>query len=314
MAAGARVYTAGSPDSPGGHRGPERAIVQSDVQTIVLVSVHCRQCGYDLRGLSTSSQCPECGLEVSQTLLHLVDPAASRLPKLSDPRGTGDGLLGLAITILIVALLLAVPGAARLFTALGIDPALLVRLGPGQASLLASAISLTAMWWAWILARGPAEAPHAAAHRDLRRLFFGLGAWSLVLAGCGLGMLESPGPIVEVELMVIPLPFAIVSLMGLRGVLELVGLRSRAYRTARSGRQSVDGLVAALLAGAVGMVIRLVGFRMGAGWVEVVGHAITLASTLLLLIGLVYLVVNCWWIRSSLRSPPPTMDELVGRA
>ncbi len=35
-------------------------------------------------------------------------------------------------------------------------------------------------------------------------------------------------------------------------------------------------------------------------------------STLMVVIGLFYLVVNAWWIRRSLRCPPPRLDELIG--
>ena len=126
-----------------------------------MTSARCRRCGYDLHGLPTSGQCPECGLAVGETLDLLLDPAASRLPTLNDPRGVGDGLLGLAVTTLLAALVLALPGGVRLISALGLDPHLPVRIEPGDAALLASAIGLTGMWWARLIARGPAERPRA---------------------------------------------------------------------------------------------------------------------------------------------------------
>ncbi|MCA9286485.1 MAG: hypothetical protein KDA22_14770 [Phycisphaerales bacterium] len=278
---------------------------------MIVASVFCRSCGYDLRGLATTGSCPECGLEVRETLTHLVDPAASRLPKLNDPRGVGDGLLGLAVTATLVTLVLVLPSALRLLGAVGLAQSTARHIDPGTAALIASGISFVGLWWARLVARGPAESPRTVAHRDLRRMFVGLGSWTLVLAACGLGMLEKPGPLVEAALVVLPMPFAIVGLLGLRGVLDLVGLRSRAYRTARSGRQSVDGLVAALAAGAIGLGLAVIGLRLDRGWLETVGHAVALASILLFLIGLLYLVVNCWWIRSSLRSPPPRLSDLV---
>ena len=67
--------------------------------------VHCRQCGYNLYGLQVDRMCPECGLEIWETILHTVDPAASRLPRLHNPTAVGNALLWLVICMVVGALL-----------------------------------------------------------------------------------------------------------------------------------------------------------------------------------------------------------------
>jgi len=75
---------------------------------VIRVSAYCRGCGYNLRGLTAGGRCPECGAEIWQTILHLVDPAGSRLPKLVNPNRVGNSLLWLMCCLLLSSLLLVV--------------------------------------------------------------------------------------------------------------------------------------------------------------------------------------------------------------
>ena len=50
--------------------------------------------------------------------------------------------------------------------------------------------------------------------------------------------------------------------------------------------------------------------RAGGG-LATMGMVVTWISTLMLLIGLAYLVVNGWWIRRALCRPPPALDEIL---
>ena len=56
----------------------------------VSASLHCRHCGYDLRGLDASGRCPECGFDVWSSVVHTVDPTSSRLPSLRNPIAVGN--------------------------------------------------------------------------------------------------------------------------------------------------------------------------------------------------------------------------------
>ena len=50
------------------------------------------------------------------------------------------------------------------------------------------------------------------------------------------------------------------------------------------------------------------------GGLATMGMVVTWISTLMLLIGLAYLVVNGWWIRRALCRPPPVLDEILDSA
>lgn len=274
--------------------------------------MHCRRCGYDLKGLSASGRCPECGLPIADTITQLVDPAASTLPRLRDPAGTGTGLLGLAVTHLVAACLIVLPNAAAaLDNLLGAGTGVLAPL-PIPPRLLAAIVASTAFLWLYLLARAPAEEPSASARRTLAWMVLGQLWWTSTVAvpvwaeHRGLTQRELIAPLEALSV-----PGAVAAFMGLRGLLLIIGLRSRAYRTARGGRQSIDALVAAIIAGAAGNLIHAMGVWKHIDLIATVGAAIYGVSVLLLLLGLVYLLVNCWWIRASLRKPPPMLEELL---
>ncbi len=72
-------------------------------------------------------------------------------------------------------------------------------------------------------------------------------------------------------------------------------------------------MVAAIIGIALGQVIRLTWELTGrGGGLLTVGMVISSISAFMLLIGLFYLVVNAWWIRRSLRRPPPSLDQILG--
>ena len=292
------------------HGHPQHTIAHS-LRTIVSTSVHCRQCGYDLKGLPVSARCPECGLDALETITQLVDPQASRLPRLRDPSAVGAGLLGLAVTYLLIAALVLLPRALpTILATLGMDGRWPAWIVPPRA--VASAVGLLGLWWLHLLVRSPADEPADLARRSTRWLWRGQICWSLAVLAPLLG--EWGGlreRVLLAPLEVLSVPFAITALLGLRGILELVGLRSRAYRDAKGGRQSIDALVGAILAGAAGNLGSAIGLWQGWPWLEAVGQTLFGVSAGLLLLGLVYLVVNCWWIRTSLRKPPPRLEELV---
>ncbi|MFO0872780.1 MAG: hypothetical protein U0575_02250 [Phycisphaerales bacterium] len=294
--------------TPTGSTDPIVNLTRSNVST----SVHCRQCGYDLKGLAATGRCPECGLAIVETLTQLVDPAASRLPRLRDPRGTGTGLVGLAATHLVAATLVIVPRAAGGIELVFGRAASPLRWLPLPPRALAAIVGLSALFWLYLIARAPAEEPTREARRHVRWMVRGQLWWSLTVAlpvlAARLGVTERA---LVAPLEAFSVPGAVAAFMGLRGLLKIIGLRSRAYRTARGGRQSIDALVGAIVAGATGNLVNAFGIWKSVPWLEAVGATIFGASTLLLLLGLVYLLVNCWWIRSSLRKPPPTWDELL---
>jgi len=105
---------------------------------------------------------------------------------------------------------------------------------------------------------------------------------------------------------------AIIILLGLKGILRAVGQRSREYRTARGGRQGIRAMIAAMLAAIAGVLVRCGAERLGSFTrIESMAMVATWMSVLMLLIGLLYLVLNGWWIRKALCKPPPKIGMIL---
>lgn len=282
--------------------------------TIIAADLHCRGCGYNLQSLPLTGRCPECGLGVVATLTQAVDPEASELPRLRDPAGTGDGLLGLAIAYFVGASLVIIPPALGPFTLLTSGGGSMVWPLPIPPRICAAVVGAASLLWLWLLARAPAEEPSGGARRDLRWMVIGQSVWSVAV--CLPVLAESLG--MRERVMLSPLeiaaaPAAIATLKGFSGILAMIGLRSRAYRTARGGRQSIDLLIGAIIILSIFNLANAIGQWRRLPIVEDFGSTLYSAVSLLLLVGLLYLVVNCSWVRSALRKPPPRLDELIRR-
>jgi hypothetical protein len=275
--------------------------------------VHCRQCGYNLYGLRAGGACPECGLEVWETILHTVDPAASRLPKLHNPAAVGNALLWLIVCMVVGAVLLIARPIALGIDAL--DESGLRNLAawtPGFLPLAASLLALAGLWSVWQLAPPRGEEPSGAVCRDVWLLGAGLVLWALLVPVIAWAESSAASWWIGDAAWLVLAGVAVVGLAGLRGVLETIGLRSRLYRTARTGRQGIQGMVAAILGTALGHAVHLIAAAAGGlRYLETLGTVIVIVSVLMLVVGLVYLVVNAWWIRRALHCPPPAMDEIL---
>jgi hypothetical protein len=282
-------------------------------------SLHCRRCGYNLRGLRLGGQCPECGLDVWETVIATVDPAASRLPRLNNPRGVGLALVWLMSCLLLATLLMLVrPVALRLDETFSLSgPAAITRFTPPWLMSLAGAVTLAGLLSVWRLTPTGREDSRASARDGLRRLAVGLSMIGILSVVGGL-LMPRAGAAPDVSRLlveglghVLMVTALIVVLLGLRGLFRAVGERSREYRTARAGRQrSRDMIVAGLGLGA-GELTRLLGTTAAWGNLEAFGTVVLWISTLMLVIGLVYLLINALWICRSLSRPPPTIQELL---
>ena len=256
--------------------------------------------------------CPECGRKVWPSILHTVDPDASALPKLHDPRGVGNAVLWLALCVLIAALLLS----ARV----GIEwaRAAMPGLGPWlQISpwlpVAAGIVALLGLWSVRKLLPPRTRAGEDEVRRSLVLLGLGLGGWSLVTFFYGSLLVRGGGLARELPLLLGLLAdgVAVIGLIGGRGVFVTIGFRSREYRTARGGRQSVQAMIAAVVGDAVGRLVELAAQSVDALAIQELGRVITRVSDLMLLVGLIYLAVNAGWIHRSLRKPPPSLEEVL---
>jgi hypothetical protein len=141
----------------------------------VSASMHCRNCGYDLRGLDASSRCPECGMDVWATVVHTIDPASSRLPSIRNPVAVGNSLLVLTVCLLIGGLLMAMP-----FVATAMESARSGSAAPGNANVwwrqlpqfnwpYALVLGLTGVWAIWTLAPPRGAEPGGPVWDDIWR-------------------------------------------------------------------------------------------------------------------------------------------------
>lgn len=288
----------------------------------LVAEIHCRRCAYDLRGLSLDGRCPECGLEIWLSVQDAVDPAASKLPKLRDPIGVGNGLLWLVLSGFLATLLVVTHGTMEIA---GFAPRTLwlrVFELPQDLLLIAGVLPLTALWSVYKLEPPGRRETDVAVRTNLRIValsLIGVGAGGLVLwlhqrtvARAGLVPTSPDVIIVSSALHLAMALCAAGALRGVRGVLETIGRRSRAYRRARGGRQGVKPLMAACVGVALGNAMRIIGGTwQWHGWIEEFGTTIERVSAIMLVIGLAYLLVNAIWIRQALRKPPPKLDDLI---
>lgn len=286
---------------------------------MVAESVHCRGCGYDLRGLSVRGNCPECGLSIWSSVLHTVDPAASRLPSLRNPMAVGNSLVLLTTCMLLGALLLIMPRVVELLGTWWPQTQSWSRWIPQFDWRYASCLSAAGLWAVWNLAPPRNVEPTGAVRTDLYRIALGLvgwlgfsSAWVAVVDDYGTELAAQQHLAFHMAAMV----FAAIGLIGLRGVFRVIGQRSREYRRSRGGRQSLELIILALIAGFLAALLEyLTRFASFPGeWrggTRMLSTLVLWAAHFMVVVGLGYLVVNAWWIRQALRKPPPPLSRVL---
>ncbi len=280
---------------------------------VVMTPIHCRRCGYNLYRLPADGPCPECGLEAWESILHTVDPAASRLPQIRNPGVVGDALLGLMLVLAAVSIILVLRPLAEWIDAM--DPSGLrsvARWAPAWLAIVAGVAALAALFWVRRLAPPVGAERSRGVWRDVRWLGVGLAVWATFVITVGLMQMAAvPGRAITAVWLAAALA-AVIPLLGLRGILKTIGLRSREYRTASGGRQGIRAMVAATIGAACGHGLLLLASPTGFETLAALGTVVTSISALMVMIGLFYLVANAWWIRKALRCPPPSLEEVIG--
>ncbi|MEM7227843.1 MAG: hypothetical protein AAF432_03415 [Planctomycetota bacterium] len=276
---------------------------------VVSKSLACRGCDYDLRGLRSVGVCPECSLDVWRSVLKSIDETAPWRGALRNPRAVGDGLL------LIVGGMLA--SAALLFVYAVRARLLLWRGNAGVLSHLPDMPDLMLLIFGLIACIGAVLLkPRGGARWSLMLgvtpLIVGTLGWSTIWFvttirdGASLRAISNPLTICLMLLMVL-LVFA-----GLRHVFSIIGQRSVAYRRSKSGKQGLESMTVALLAGMIGECIRQLAIRdLLPSTVGSVGTAVRWVCALMLLVGFVYLFVNAWWIRREILAPRPGFNDVL---
>lgn len=293
----------------------ESPVPEQWAEAVVLESVHCRKCGYDLRGLRADGRCPECGLGIWSSVQHTVDPAASHLPSLRNPGAVGNALVTLTACMCIGAIILLWPSVAMLLRS-GSRPALRIWPEPFLIStwVWAALIAIVGLWSVRTLAPPRGAEPTGTVWKDIWRITIGF-AGALLFGALWVEFIFAQGLHGVRQRLAIHLAvaaYATIALIGMRGVFNVIGYRSREYRRSQGGRQNVELIIAALVAGFLATMLHYLARMqwLPRMWINLSRMAIW-ASHFMVLIGLGYLVVNAWWIRRSLRRPPPAMDQVL---
>jgi hypothetical protein len=222
-------------------------------------------------------------------------------------------LLGLTFVVLLAALGLAARPAA---IALEGRVSILAEL-PAWTPIAAGAVGLVALWPVMMIAPPRGREPIGPVWRDIWQLSIGVAAWSLLIIASGVGEIRGWSERTQELLAFLRCAPAVIGLIGLNGILKVIGLRSREYRTSRGGRQSTQAMIAAVIFAAVGhalILFRWRSFGPAAADITDTAHLLVFMAKVMLLIGLAYLVINAWWIRRALRHPPPTLADLLGES
>jgi hypothetical protein len=274
-------------------------------------SLACVKCGYDLEGLPVDAKCPECGQDIMATLAVRLDPATEALERsgtllrtawgvyLSSAGSVAACAVGAAPIIDAVRARLPVPVWlvpvwAHGWVGSGIDGARAVL--PAVAllgALVGFAGSVFVLPWR-------RERPIVRARLAGGAGFLIWGAAAAQPASFASALLALAGTAAVVA--------------SVTPVLRQLVPHARLFRTARHATQSTRDLLisTAVTAGAGALALALGDRRGEAADYAVFAGAVSLASAMLLFVGLCYRMANAFWILRSVRTPPPRLDDVLG--
>lgn len=260
--------------------------------------LRCIECGYDLRGLSIRSLCPECELPVRATILSIVDPKAEQLAPLIFPRFTGMGLVMWSTGGLLAILMVWV-----------------LRLSELSRDLLD--LQWKPWWIPWlglvgILVSGVGALAMIRPNHRVRRA---VAIRAAIAAGCYGPLLLiyytiysridllSPSPLLSpgassLSRSVLRLMLFIciaVIIWGLRPNAVGLAIRSVVVRTGRIDRQSMYAVLVSFLVAAIGDALHLLGAVIGGAIGDVLSALqIVLVSlgSVLLTVGMINIVID----------------------
>ncbi|MGH7130902.1 MAG: hypothetical protein ACREJO_03030 [Phycisphaerales bacterium] len=280
----------------------------------------CMACGYDLRGMSVLGVCPECGTAVRATILAVVDPLADELRPIRHPRVVGACMVlwsGAALAAVVVA------WRSVILEVFGLAANTAIR-DPRDASF--TWLTACLVWVSGLAAVGLAR-PHDAVPRRATGLAL-LSALLSVPAGylvvmmsrvagdsyaAGLSSLWhiSPGRTVfRCGLFVL----VIVMILLMRPVARLLVARSLAMRQGRVDRQTLYAMAMAvglIVVGDIGGALVLANFRADEQVYMMIALAVMALGWILLTIGLVGAVVDCWRIAQAVRTPGVALRHVI---
>lgn len=279
-----------------------RALPLANLHSLrVAVDLPCIRCGYDIRGLHADGHCPECGLDLIESIAARVDPDIAYLPELPRPRASAWSLLLFTLALTGATLAAAMSFAAHTVAIAppggwrdALAPLLPATL-PGSLVSVAPVSVAVAIVAAIVLAGATAL---TGLHRIA--LFAGLGGW--LVAACL--PISSPG-------LALAGAAAAAVLVGIGPTVIHLGVRSRTYRQRTANRQAIGPLTTALVVGVVAVAgseiaTRTVGHDAATPFRLVAGACLAMA-----VVGFLYLLLNAYWIWRALRSWLPLLERVV---
>ncbi len=278
---------------------------------LVAIALPCTQCGYDLQGLGAHVDCPECAKPIRLTIFEVVDPVSKRLGVIPGPKAVGNSIV-LVVLFFLCSMLLAI------FAMYALAPSplpVLVTILPAGVSLcvwIAALAGLVALLAAFPLLRVRCHDELQACRRGIELTSIGLLVWTIALSLIAVDLYLHQSQAYSIGVLYdtcIPGAASVLVFLGFRGFIPRLGQRSLAFRQAQSSRQRMNVLLATLVVFVVGRVIIQV--FSSASVYRVFGLILAVMSMLLIIVGLLTLLRNVIWIRKSLISPPPALDELL---
>jgi hypothetical protein len=283
----------------------------------------CVVCGYNLRGISIRSVCPECGTAVRATILAVVDPLASELRPIPHPRLVAAGLVLWAGAGLAAAVLCWLPHVAAAWA--------LVRGGQGGAAVEELSRDLALPAAALVLVSGLGALTLVRPHAGLSRSgIYGAAAaavayvplaWLVWKLGTtpfpGSGYLQGWAPdVTRLRLRLAMGSLLVLIMLGLRPNARVLVSRSLAMRSGRVDRQTMLAMAVAAAVAMAGDALALGVSALGGGTAadtaRVAAVVLIATGSAFLTLGLAGGLMDCWRIARAVVRPAPTAAEVLG--
>ncbi|MAY75834.1 MAG: hypothetical protein CMJ31_14170 [Phycisphaerae bacterium] len=290
----------------------------SAIAAALFGDLRCVSCGYNLKGLSIRSSCPECGVAVRATVLAVVDPRADELTALRRPWLAAFGVVGWVWLALASALAVWVLRASEFV---------------GGAFQLSHSFVVALNWVAVLGVAGSGAClmalvkPDDRSHRVAPLVMVALiGYVPLVWLVRFVLLVYDPGhgavfrfvaneydPVRSMMRVGVWLSIVVI-IVGMRPRAKRLFFRSYVIRTGRAPNQPLSAVLAAVGVAVLGDAIGIGGHTMFRGSVAdgavTVGMVLSSVGAFLLLAGLFGLTVDVWRVGRAILRPPPGLVEV----
>ncbi|MCA9288250.1 MAG: hypothetical protein KDA05_06690 [Phycisphaerales bacterium] len=299
-----------APDKAAPTRSPELALELTG-------ALPCVRCTYNLRGLSVSGVCPECGTAIRATILARVDPLAKELQPLYTPKLTAGCLILWTIGALLAAIASWVPRAIEALERVGpsvhtpdwIATAVLGGIGVSALAAFAlirphgripprqswAAAGACALYFPLLLAirhiHTAIDARDPSPYLDVGGIDPARATWRLLAEG-----------------------LLVLILLLLRPNARVLAARSMVMRTGQVDRQTMLAMAAAIGVGAVGDVLAILAFPADGVLADVLRIGATLfigVGSLLVTLGLGSMVLDTIRLAPVVASPPLALSDVA---